>query len=341
MAFVVAALVSLGTVAPASAQQQTLNEAKEAYQFAEFDRAADLFSSVANDDLASVDAREEAYRYLGRIYVARDQHDKARTAITQLLALDPPPEMDSNLEPPPVMSIYWDVQREQQGYSVQQGPGLKTLAVMDFTNNSVDERERFEGLSKGLPTMMINNLNGATDLRVVERERVQWLLDELELQRDGSVVDQSTAVQAGKLLGVNAVVFGSMIVFEDEMSLTARVVEVETGEVLLGEQIRGKSNDFFELINELSTKVATAMNVEMEDRTQTGATDTKSLDAMMAYSDGLDLLEDGRYTDAHEKFLEALEYDESFDLARIKAESIRPLVLSASSGGTSNATISN
>jgi TolB-like protein len=341
-ALALAAFALAALAPPAAAQQQALSDAREAYQFAEYTRAVDLFASVARDETAPVDAREEAYRYLGRIHVVQDQPDAARTAISEMLRLEPTPdEPNPDIEPPQLMRLYYEVSKEMGGYGVQQDPGLQTLAVMDFANNSVDERDRFEGLAKGLPAIMINSLNGATDMKVVERERISWLLDELELQRNGNVVDQATAVRAGKLLGVNAVVFGSMIVFEDDMSLSARVVKVETGEVLLGEQIRGKSDDFFELIDELSTKVATALNVEIEDQIQTGATETKSLDAMMAYSDGLDLLEDGLYTEAHEKFLEALEYDSSFERAEIKAESIRPLVLTADSGESSGTTRTN
>jgi TolB-like protein len=173
--------------------------------------------------------------------------------------------------------------------------------------------------------MMINYMNGGTDLKVIERERIQWLLNELELQQQEGKVDQSTAVRTGKLLGANAVVFGSYTVFEGKMMILARVVKVETGEVILGEQVTGSPDDFFELIEDLSTKITRSINVEMEEA-KMGTSETKSLDAMMAYSDGLSLLEDGEYRAAREKFLQAVEYDDSFTRARIKAQSIKPML---------------
>ncbi|NBC86691.1 MAG: hypothetical protein GVY25_10930 [Bacteroidetes bacterium] len=323
------ALIFVGVTA-VQAQDSVLKQAKEEYQFAEYDKASDLFSQVANDEAASTGDRSQALRYLARVYVAKNEQSKARDAVRQLLKMKPGAEFDPDMEPPPIMDIYYDVRKETDGYGVRANTGIQTLAVMDFSNDSVDERERFDGLEKGLPSMMINYLNGGTDLKVIERERVQWLLKELELQRDEETVDQSTAVRTGKMLGAHSVVFGSYTVFEGRMMILARVVKVETGEVLLGEQVTGKPDEFFSLIEELSTKITRSVNVEMEEA-KMGTSETKSLDAMMAYSDGLSLLEDGKYRAAREKFLQAVEYDDSFSRARIKAESIKPM-LAATAG---------
>lgn len=325
-------LLMLGATT-AFAQDSALSQAKEEYQFAEYDKAVELFAGVAEDQAATKSDRSQALRYLARAHVAMNEPSQARDAVRKLVKMKPNVEFDPDIEPPPVMDIYYDVRKEMSGYSVQNDGKLQTLAVMDFSNDSVDERERFGGLEKGLPSMMINYLNGGMDLKVIERERIQWLLNELELQKDEEKVDQSTAVRTGKLLGANAVVFGSYTVFEGRMMILARVVKVETGEVILGEQVDGAPDEFFSLIEELSTKITRSINVEMEEA-KLGTSETKSLDAMMAYSDGLSLLEDGEYRAAREKFLQAVEYDDSFSRARIKAESIKPM-LAASTQGTS------
>lgn len=323
-------LGSFGLLQKASAQQSVFEDAKQKYQFAEYDEAVNLFQRVADDQQAEVELRQDALRYLARSYIARGQRDKARSAIEELVSTEPPVvEMNPDVEPPTVMELYYEVQTEQQGdHKVRQEAGLQTLAVMDFSNNSISERERFDGLRNGLPSMMINYLNGGTDLQVIERERIKWLLDELELQRNEEVVDQSTAVQTGELLGANAVVFGSFTATEDEMMILARVVNVETGEVILGDQVRGAPDEFFSLIKELSDKVTQSINVEMEE-TQLGSEETQSLDAMMAYSDGLSLMEEGQYREAYEKFMTAADYDESFDRARQKAQSLKPMLANA------------
>lgn len=331
-------LVTLLLVAPTQGQPAAFEKAQEAYRFGEFETAVNLFSEVAQDSAIDRNVRREALHYLGRAYIARDKRDKAREAIETLLELEPPlVELDPNVEPPPIMSLYYEVRKEMRGdYTTEkEGPGLQTLAIMDFTNSSVDENERFDPLRKGFPSMMINYMSGATDLKVIERERIQWLLNELELQRQADVVDQSTAVRTGKLLGANAVVFGSYTVHEDQMWLSARVVKVETSEIMLSEQVMGEPDEFFDLVKDLSMQVTRAVNVELEED-QLGSGQTNSLDAMMAYSDGLDELEDGNYRAAYEHFLRASELDPNYKQAELKAESLQPMLASAEAGGSGN-----
>jgi len=340
--FLVGALLVGGLlVQGAAAQQSVFKQAKQKYQFAEYEKATSMFEKVANDTQADVELRRDALRYLARTYIARGQKQNARTAINDLVGTNPPTDyLNPDVEPPAVMDLYYQVRKDQQGsYKVQQKQGLQTLAVMDFTNNSITRREDYEGLSKGLPSIMINNLTGGTDLQVIERERIEWLLKELKLQKQSGKVDQSTAVRTGKLLGANAVVFGSFITTQDKMNISARVVKVETGEVMFGDQVQGSPDEFFDLIKELSQKVTKSINVEMEE-TKLGSDQTKSLDAMMAYSDGLNLLEAGKYREAQQKFQRALEHDDSFVKARKKMKSLKPMVAGLNTGGDGNSSSS-
>ena len=333
-AFVLGAVFAAGLlVNTAVAQQSVFKQAKQKYQFAEYEKATSLFKKVADNQQADVELRRDAYRYLARTHIALGQTDAARGAIESLVETNPPTDyLNPDVEPPAVMDMYYQVRKDKRGsYKVQQKQGLQTLAVMDFTNNSITRREDYEGLSKGLPSIMINNLTGGTDLQVIERERIEWLLKELKLQKQSGKVDQSTAVRTGKLLGANAVVFGSFIATQDKMNISARVVKVETGEVMFGDQVQGSPDKFFDLIKELSQKVTKSINVEMED-TKLGGNQTKSLDAMMAYSDGLSLLEAGKYREAQQKFKKAIEYDDTFAKARKKMKSLKPMVASLDAG---------
>jgi TolB-like protein len=323
---------------PAVGQPSVFRDAEEALTYGDYEKAISLFSQVAQDTSVRKDVRRESLRHLGRAHIAKDQREKAREALKELVMLEPPVvELDPDRQPPPLMDLYYEVRREVDGsYAIKKDdPGLQTLAIMDFTNSSVDQNERFEPLSKGFPSMMINTMSGATSLKVVERERIQWLLKEIKLQQQANIVDQSTAVRAGELLGVNTVLFGSYIVHNEEMWLSARLVKVETGEILLSDKITGEPDRFFELIDDLSKQITRSINVEMEEaRSKSMGATTESLDAMLAYSDGLDELEDGDYRAAREKFMLALEYDPDYTQARLKAQSIKPML--ADSDGRNN-----
>ncbi|NNF05059.1 MAG: hypothetical protein HKN17_11410 [Rhodothermales bacterium] len=327
-ALLAAAILLLTAVGPAGAQDDVLDQAISAYQSAEFDRAIELFTALTESDAASVETKRTSYHYLGRAYTAKHMDEEARGAVASLLEFEPPrTEFDPDMEPPPLMNVYYDVRTEKDGYDIGGGGQIQTIAIIDFTNGSIGSNAAdYEPLSQGLASMMINMMGGSLDLKVVERERLRWLLDELDLQSESGRVDQSTAVRMGKLIGAQSVLIGSFIVNDDDMYLGSRLVKVETGEILLGEQITGDVDDVFELVQDLSVQTARAINVTLEESDLGGADETRSLDAMISYSEGLALLDQESYQAAFNKFQEALEYDPEYARARTRAESLRPML---------------
>ncbi len=328
-----AALALAPALAPSvRAQDQALQEAIARYDAAEFQQAIDLLVAVVERPGAAADARIEALRYLGRAYVAERRMEQAREALDRMLDLEPPPvELDPELEHPDLLGLYYEARRDHGGgYAVERAdPGLTTLAVMDFTNTSVDRREDFAPLQQGFASMMIQYLTGATGLRVIERERIRWLLDELALQRDPALVDPEQAVRAGRLLGATAVLFGAFTAHRDRLWISARVVKVETGEVLLAEQAFGSPDDFFELVERLSVQVAGATNATLDREGVGERRDTRSLDAMLAYSRGLALVEGGDLAGAEARFREALEHDPGYARAQRRLDALHPFVAAA------------
>ena len=309
---------------------ESFKKAVEVYHSAEFDEAIKLFSAIAEDSGKNRLVRRDALHYLGRSYLAVRNDKEARTAVEQLTTLEPPRiDIDPDIELPQLLRLYYDVHKEKDGgYAYKDEAHISTLAIVDFTNQSIDDRERLAPLSKGFSSLMINQLSGATDLKVVERERISWLLDELDLQQDASRVDQQTAVRASRLLGAHMVLFGSYMKFGKTMNLSVRLVSVETGEILMTEQVKGKANDFLELAETLSLSIAQNINVSFSNN-ELGYRhrETKSLDALLSYSEGLDLLEKEDYRAAYEKFLDAYDQDPDYKRALLKAKSIEPFVL--------------
>ncbi|MFQ5570996.1 MAG: CsgG/HfaB family protein [Rhodothermales bacterium] len=333
--FGVCLMLMLASVSTVRAQDESLKQAVSVYNTGDYSQAADLFSALAKDEAVDVEVRKEALRYLGRAYIARSLIDEARKAVTDLLDLQPPLiELDPDIEPPTLMNLYYEARGELE---VPKGdPGMHTLAVMDFRNYALDKHDQWDPMQWGFSSMMIEQLSGATDLKLVDRENLQWILGELDLQQDPSRVDQATAVRVGKVMGAHAMVFGGIYVTGRDMRLSARVVKVETSEILLGESVEGRVKNFYELMEKLSLKVAQSINSSLTQTDIGNRTETKSLDAMRSYSEGLKLLEGEKYLAAHEKFLEALEYDPSYRRAKLKADSLRPVLAAMGTSGSSN-----
>ncbi|NNF57735.1 MAG: hypothetical protein HKN04_05790 [Rhodothermaceae bacterium] len=327
-----AVCLTIGLAPYARAQGETLQDAISAYEIAEFDQAIDLLASLVEDPQTSHEQRKEALQYLGRAAIAAHRSDQARDALLQLLELEPPLyEPDPHIGPPDYTRLYYDLRHERGGsYAVERAdPGMKTLAIMDFTNSSVDRHDDFDPLRQGFASMMIHYLSGATGLKVIERERIQWLLDELAMQRDEGLVDPESAVRAGRLLGATGVLFGAFTAHGDQLWISTRLVKVETGEVLLAEQVIGEPDDFFALVERLSTQVAEAIDVSLGAEDLGERRETDSLDAMMAYSEGLVLMEQGDPVGAQAHFQEALAHDPDYELAERRLQGLRPLVAAA------------
>ncbi len=305
-------------------------QAVNVYNAGEYEQAAEQFAVLAKDETVDLEIRKESLRYLCRAHIAQGHSDDARQAVADLLTLEPPlVELDPDVESPPMMNLYYEVREGMTGgYEVPKAdPGLHTLAVMDFRNYALDEKERWDPMQWGFASLMIEQLGGAVELKIVERENLQYVLNELDLQREPGRVDNATAVRMGQLMGAHAMVLGSIFIMGKDMRLGARVVKIETGEILMGESVSGKVKDVFELIEQLTLKVARSVNSTLTE-TEIGArTDTRSIDAMQAYSQGLKLAEDGNYQAAYDKYMEALDKDPSYDRAERRANSLVPLLV--------------
>jgi TolB-like protein len=228
-------------------------------------------------------------------------------------------------EPPVFMKLYYESRKDLTGsYAMErEDPGMKNLAIIDFKNRSITSREQFDPMEKGFADLLINRLNNSTDLRVVERERIQWILDEIKLQNQ---YEMDGAVRLGKQLGVQSVLMGSFIIMDDEIWLGARLVKVETSEILLTDEIKGELDNFFDLVDQLSVKIAEKINANLNTVSAEDQAKVPSLDAIMSYSIGLSYLEQEDYKMAYEKFNEALKYDPDYEKAKLKAQSIAPLL---------------
>jgi curli biogenesis system outer membrane secretion channel CsgG len=185
----------------------------------------------------------------------------------------------------------------------------KTLAILPFENNSVTEPERFAPLSKGLSAMLTTDLkNAGTTLKLLEREQIQAMLKEVALSQSGSV-DQSTAVRVGRMLGAQAIAFGSFMVLGTDVRMDLRIVKVETSEMLMAESIVGSSDAFIDLERKLAGKIAGSLKIALQPATAGTGSD---INAALYFSQGLDALDRGDKPGAGRLFAKAIALDPAY-----------------------------
>lgn len=139
------------------------------------------------------------------------------------------------------------------------------LAVLYFENSGNPD---LQPLRLGLAQMLITDLSGTGNYDVVERSRINELLGELELQKTAAV-DQSTAVNMGKLVGAHYLVMGSYFEMMGTLRLDARVVEVETGRVV-SVGTSGPAKQLFALEKDLAGSIEGAIATAEEKRVAAG-----------------------------------------------------------------------
>lgn len=184
------------------------------------------------------------------------------------------------------------------------------LAIFPFENNAVTRNEEFEPLTGGLAAMLITDLrHAATHLRIIERNRMKELLQEIDMTQSG-YVDQSTALRIGKLLGAKSIAFGSFVVLGEQVRIDARVVNVETSETIFAESISGTSDQFLQLEKKLAGKIAGAFQERMTLPHTSAFSNT--MNAALAFSRGLEALDRGDEKEAESYFQKSIELEPDF-----------------------------
>lgn len=107
------------------------------------------------------------------------------------------------------------------------------IAVIQFDNGGSygKDKEDFDALRRGLPATLITELSRNPLVRLVDREQTQRLLDEQGLAT-AERVDAATAAKIGKLVGARYMITGTFMDLYGDFRIDARLIDVETGEIL-------------------------------------------------------------------------------------------------------------
>lgn len=104
-----------------------------------------------------------------------------------------------------------------------------TVAVLYFDYDGANAEMKL--LKKGLAQMIISDLSAHDSVRLVERDRLQQVMDELRLTQSNKF-SQESASRLGKLLGARYLVMGGYFDVMNTLRVDARVVETETGRII-------------------------------------------------------------------------------------------------------------
>jgi TolB-like protein len=137
-----------------------------------------------------------------------------------------------------------------------------TVAIMFFNNNVFTRDARdYDGLTKGIADFLITEMAANPNIRLVERDQVQKLVDEQKLVTGGQV-DRETAVRVGKLLGAQHMIFGGFMADpRGNFRIDARAVSVEQGTIEYSERVQDRADNVMDLIGALAGKLNSGMHL--------------------------------------------------------------------------------
>lgn len=182
------------------------------------------------------------------------------------------------------------------------------IAVLPFDNGGSygQDKENFEALQLGLPAMLISELSKNPAARLVDRRDINQLLSEQNLATAGRV-DAATAAKIGKLVGARYMILGSFVDFYGDFRVDARIVDVETSEILKVVSSRKDRNKLFDIIQTVAVQIMT--DVKLPPLTGAQASAAKRdipTDALTYYSRALLYQDRGENAKAAEYFRKAL-----------------------------------
>jgi len=104
--------------------------------------------------------------------------------------------------------------------------GKKKIAVIEFS----DLEGNVTQFGKYLAEELITRLFRTKKFEVVERQLLNKVLSEQKLGITG-LIDDKSAIAIGKILGVDAIVSGTITDFVTDLKVNARIISTETGKV--------------------------------------------------------------------------------------------------------------
>ena len=194
------------------------------------------------------------------------------------------------------------------------GVNPRVVAVMPFRFSGSDTTLR--PLGRGFAELVTTDLARSSALTIVERARMQALLNEMALQRLAG--DSTHGLRAGRLVQAGRIVQGGILQLGSaRLRVDAAVVDVPSTRAVGGASADDELDALFDLEKRLVLQLFTDLGVTLTaaERRAIEQRPTRSLAAFLSYSRGLMAEDAGDFDAAHRFYDDALRIDPGFGAA--------------------------
>jgi TolB-like protein len=219
----------------------------------------------------------------------------------------------------------WAKKALAQEHTIQQTDGKKTIAVLYFKNKT--GMAELNPLQKGLAFMLITDLSTVRDLHVVERVKMQALMEEMGLGQSGLVESDKTP-QTGRLLGAKWIVGGDILsLAQVPLYIHSSLLDVPDAHVLGQPTAEGILDNFFEIEKTLLFNIIDLLKVELtqEERIRLERPLSLNTKALLDLFKAIDASDQGNYEQAEQHYKNAIKKDAQLSTAEAGLRELQSL----------------
>lgn len=216
----------------------------------------------------------------------------------------------------------WAHKAVEQEKTMDALPAGNTVAVLAFRNTST--KPELTPLQKGFAFLLMTDLAQVEGISVVERIRLQALLEELDLGASG-LVEKQTEPRIGRLLGAGYLVGGDLSSETgDRISILSDVLQVRDQNSLGRPAADGVLEQIFDLEKKILFEVVGLLRIKLSktQRESLSRPLTTSYQALLYLGCGLDASDRGNFAQAGYCYSKALQEDPQFAPARMALQEL-------------------
>ncbi|MCI0391769.1 MAG: tetratricopeptide repeat-containing serine/threonine-protein kinase [Acidobacteria bacterium] len=158
----------------------------------------------------------------------------------------------------------------------------KSLAVMSFSN--ITKNTADDWIGTGIAETVTADLKKIEGITVIGRERVYEVLRHWSVDQDAEI-DETLATSVGREVGARWIVCGGYQKIGEMLRITARFVEVETGEVIKTVKIDGQMKEIFDLQDKIVYELSRDLDLSLRsgEREEIEQKETNVVEAYEAF----------------------------------------------------------
>lgn len=202
--------------------------------------------------------------------------------------------------------------REQNGDLTRGRMVAEAIAIFPF--NYLGGNKEYEALGRGIAALMIGDLGLIRGLKLLERDQLQVLLNEIARGESG-FINKETAPQAGRILGAGRVIAGNFQIPDGKrITIDTQVNDLSnnnfnpiTDTELLEKLFEIEKRMVFGVTERLGIQIT-----QQEREAIMGKIPTQNFNAFLSYCRGMEAEDGGRIPDAIRNYRRAVQLDPNF-----------------------------